>query len=74
MKFKIIVASDDNSDVDYSVGYLSAVDAKRFIDGWQRLQDEAIQQSAQRTIGTVCDICEKPVDPKTGRCLDCYPF
>ena len=66
MKFKIIVAADDGSDVDYSIEYLSAADAKKFIDGWQRLQEEAAQQSvtpmqrraegARRRLGAGCPL------------------
>ena len=47
MKFKVIVLSDDNTEVDYSINLLSSEEAQVFIKGWQSLQNEAAQQSAQ---------------------------
>jgi len=43
MKFKVIVCSDDNTEVDYSINLLSSEEAQAFIKGWQSLQNEAAQ-------------------------------
>ena len=52
MKFLISVYSDDETEIDYSEGLLSAANAVSFINGWQA-QQEAAQHSVQADVAII---------------------
>ena len=70
MKFLISVYSDDETEIDYSEGLLSAANAVSFINGWQA-QQEAAQHSVQSDECPTCAGLGFVNDDRGRRGVDC---